>query len=61
MDIDNDAAPKGELKIKGQAEIEKRKSKWEDEPKDSVRALCYRRHPWLIYCLFVLELAPDDA
>lgn len=29
MDVDGGA--KGELKIKGQAEIQKRKSKWEDE------------------------------
>ena len=29
----------GELKIKGQAEIERRKSKWEDDSLDDVRKL----------------------
>lgn len=35
MDIDDDA--KGGFKIKGQAEVEKRKSKWEDEASKDVR------------------------
>ena len=37
MNVDGGA--KGELKIKGQAEIQKRKSKWEGEGAQNVRIL----------------------
>jgi hypothetical protein len=37
MEVDgNDGKPSGELKIKGQAEVERRKSKWEDADDDEV-------------------------
>ena len=40
MDVDKDARDKGkgsELKIRGQAEAEKRRSKWDEQQRDEVR------------------------
>ena len=39
MDVDQPSTAGPELKIKGQAEIERRKSKWENEAADDVRIL----------------------
>jgi hypothetical protein len=59
MDIDkaspNIADASGELKIKGQAEFERRKSKWEAEGDDTVRIVHdqFQFFANFIFCYFV--------
>lgn len=58
MDVDRPSSISGELKIKGQAEVERRKSKWDTMGDDDVRNLylttifCFR---WLTFFFRVVR------